>query len=503
MMLLSGMTLDHSTADRGVERWISSLVDSPAHPSASLANDGERMTRGGFGPISTESSRKSSHEWCSSKTCRASQLLQAKDSVAYAAGLIDGEGSVTIQRNEYRGTPQYALCLAVEMDIGKSSQSLNALAWLFGGRITVNRTPRKQGRHAGTACWRLHGTQAACALDTLLPFLQTKRGQAELAIALFQRESQRPTMKNGKRSWNPTRLEDWRDAYQELSNLNNRGDQPVKGSAVRVGDRWLVRVPANLFEEARWETFSGRWSPSGSIVNGTYSARRKRAPRTVGNGGSASGSPTATPRATSGWNTNPAFGENLVNQIQYWQTPNAANFGSSTGHDGRRVPFLAQQARMWSTPTVQDGKNTAGPSQFDRNSHPLNVQAALWATPRAEHDSGRHRGTADTLHSQIKSQWPTPTAAVADGSQIWADGRMGLQGIAIASTHQPGTTTPDGPPSRRVLNPRFAEMLMGWPPGWTQPCLPIDRTAFAQWETASCHSLRRLLGMSSPDEQVA
>jgi hypothetical protein len=501
MMLLSGMTLDHSTADRGVERWISSLVDSPAHPSASLANDGERMTRGGFGPISTESSRKSSHEWCSSKTCRASQLLQAKDSVAYAAGLIDGEGSVTIQRNEYRGTPQYALCLAVEMDIGKSSQSLNALAWLFGGRITVNRTPRKQGRHAGTACWRLHGTQAACALDTLLPFLQTKRGQAELAIALFQRESQRPTMKNGKRSWNPTRLEDWRDAYQELSNLNNRGDQPVKGSAVRVGDRWLVRVPANLFEEARWETFSGRWSPSGSIVNGTYSARRKRAPRTSASDGSAS----------------------------LWQTPNATDFGSSTGHDGRRVPFLNMQARLWSTPTVQDGKNTAGPSQFDRNSHPLNVQAELWATPRAEHDSGKHRGQADTLHSQIKSQWPTPrsspnenrstrptpgqmagkhgeylsTAAIthwptpkaqnANAPGIHGNGGQDLQTV---STHQPGTTTPDGQPSRRVLNPRFAEMLMGWIPGWTQPCLPIDRTAFARWETASCRSLRRLLGLN-------
>jgi hypothetical protein len=446
MMLLSGMTLDHSTADRGVERWISSLVDSPAHPSASLANDGERMTRGGFGPISTESSRKSSHEWCSSKTCRASQLLQAKDSVAYAAGLIDGEGSVTIQRNEYRGTPQYALCLAVEMDIGKSSQSLNALAWLFGGRITVNRTPRKQGRHAGTACWRLHGTQAACALDTLLPFLQTKRGQAELAIALFQRESQRPTMKNGKRSWNPTRLEDWRDAYQELSNLNNRGDQPVKGSAVRVGDRWLVRVPANLFEEARWETFSGRWSPSGSIVNGTYSARRKRAPRTSASDGSAS----------------------------LWQTPNATDFGSSTGHDGRRVPFLNMQARLWSTPTVQDGKNTAGPSQFDRNSHPLNVQAALWATPNTSNGTGTgsHGTGGDNLQTMV-------------------------------STHQPGTTAPDGSPSRRVLNPRFAEMLMGWPPGWTHPCSPIATTDFARWETASCHSLARLRGMSSPDEQVA
>jgi hypothetical protein len=178
---------------------------------------------------------------------------------------------------------------------------------------------------------------------------------------------------------------------------------------------------------------------------------------------------------------------------------------------------------------VQDGKNTAGPSQFDRNSHPLNVQAELWATPRAEHDSGKHRGQADTLHSQIKSQWPTPrsspnenrstrptpgqmagkhgeylsTAAIthwptpkaqnANAPGIHGNGGQDLQTV---STHQPGTTTPDGQPSRRVLNPRFAEMLMGWIPGWTQPCLPIDRTAFARWETASCRSLRRLLGLN-------
>jgi hypothetical protein len=167
---------------------------------------------------------------------------------------------------------------------------------------------------------------------------------------------------------------------------------------------------------------------------------------------------------------------------------------------------------MWSTPTVQDGKNTAGPPQFDRNSHPLNVQAALWATPVASPNTNRSTKVTPTqeagkhgeyLAVQAITHWPTPTAAVADGSQIWADGRMGLQGIAIASTHQHGTTAPDGQPSRRVLNPRFAEMLMGWIPGWTQPSLPIDRTAFALWETASCHLLRRLLGMNSPVGQVA
>lgn len=108
------------------------------------------------------------------------------------------------------------------------------------------------------------------------------------------------------------------------------------------------------------------WSPSGSIVNGTYSARRKRVPRTAGNGGS-----------------------------------------------------------VWATPTVQDGKNTAGPSQFDRNSHPPNVEAVLWPTPNTSNGTGpgRHGTGGDNLQT-------------------------------VASIHQPGTTTPDGLASPKVLNPR-------------------------------------------------
>lgn len=209
------------------------------------------------------------------------------------------------------------------------------------------------------------------------------------------------------------------------------------------------------------------WSPSGSIVNGTYSARKKRVPRTAGNDGFALASP-------------------------------------------------------WATPTVQDGKNNAGPSQLGRNSNPLNVEVVLWATPRAEHDSGKHRGNEDTLHSQTKQwpspratdhntsrsgegygpnlpevarHWPTPNTSNATGAGSHGTGGDNLQ--TVASTHQPATTTTPGNESLPMLNPRFAEWLMGWPMGWTHPCSSIDQTAFAQWETASCRLLSRLPGLSS------
>jgi hypothetical protein len=172
-------------------------------------------------------------------------------------------------------------------------------------------------------------------------------------------------------------------------------------------------------------------------------------------------------------NNGNGFGLTTAMSVALWQTPGTDSF-RSRGGDRKDEMGLDQQARFWATPTVQDGKNTAGPSQFGRNSHPLNVEAVLWPTPRSSPAENR---TTKMTPSQI-------------------EGRRGQYLSVVASTHQPDTTAPDGQPSRRVLNPRFAETLMGWPPGWTQPCLPIEMTAFAQWETASCRLLRRLRGSS-------
>jgi len=122
-----------------------------------------------------------------------------------------------------------------------------------------------------------------------------------------------------------------------------------------------------------------------------------------------------------------------------WMTPKAGDAEFATPRASGRPPemsthlgteVLFSPPQMWPTPTVQDGKNDAGPSQWERNSDPLNVavqRVGMWATPRTEgHDVGRHRGRADSLHSQVKETQPA--------------GR---------------------------LNPDFVERLMGFPPGWT------------------------------------
>jgi len=50
---------------------------------------------------------------------------------------------------------------------------------------------------------------------------------------------------------------------------------------------------------------------------------------------------------------------------------------------------------------------------------------------------------------------------------------------------------------RLCLNPRFAELLMGLPPGWTSVRSPIDPIAFARWAIRFALHVRRLLCSTS------
>jgi hypothetical protein len=92
-----------------------------------------------------------------------------------------------------------------------------------------------------------------------------------------------------------------------------------------------------------------------------------------------------------------------------------------------------------------------------------------WATPRAEMDSGAHRGKPDTLHSQMKA-WATLSAL--DGQrptetmQEWEirNAKKKAENPNLGTLHKPLTVQVSG-----KLNPRWVEALQGLPIGWTMP----------------------------------
>ena len=81
------------------------------------------------------------------------------------------------------------------------------------------------------------------------------------------------------------------------------------------------------------------------------------------------------------------------------------------------------------TPTTQDASNDGGPSQFKRNSLPLNA---------------------------LVKQWPTPRTSDTNGP-----GRHGTGGPDLR------TAVAEATPVKGQLNPQFVEWLMGFPKDWT------------------------------------
>ncbi len=153
----------------------------------------------------------------------------------------------------------------------------------------------------------------------------------------------------------------------------------------------------------------------------------------------------------------------------------------------RRTSASASTGAPWSTPTEQDSSNNAGPSQFVRNSHPLNVQATLhmWPTPTAQTANGEPEAFLERKRRSIArgstmgvsltdlnmvakaSVWPTPAVADIEGGRKARSGtRSGellLNGLAHGRTANGGAA----PTARRgALNPGFVCWLMGYPAAW-------------------------------------
>jgi site-specific DNA-cytosine methylase len=167
------------------------------------------------------------------------------------------------------------------------------------------------------------------------------------------------------------------------------------GSFAQFGpDGWSSKTSQLSLLEGS-EPFSETWPKSGLMRNGIAYRLQPLVRRT---GGSESGlwaTPSATDGQGGGTITDAMTGVSLtqmVNTPHRWPTPvanqqAAASIPALLNEAARLHPrgqwTLATQVaaehvhgnRMWPTPTVQDASNNGGPSQYERNSLPLNAVA--------------------------------------------------------------------------------------------------------------------------------
>ena len=96
--------------------------------------------------------------------------------LSYAAGFFDGEGSINLlKRNRKHWNPEYTLMVAMGQKDGKT------LDWIvdnFGGNVYLV-------KRDGSYYWACSNQKAYNFLKILIPYLQYKKPQAELALKFY------------------------------------------------------------------------------------------------------------------------------------------------------------------------------------------------------------------------------------------------------------------------------------------------------------------------------
>lgn len=223
----------------------------------------------------------------------------------------------------------------------------------------------------------------------------------------------------------------------------NVGSRPDSGSSApasfamwdRTSSCW--RMSQDLFD-AECQSFSATWPKWGSLRSGAAYER----------------TPLELPTGESG-------GSSLQ-----WQTPSAGCFGSRKQRNGKREFLLPLQAKAWSTPTVNGNHNRRGESNWPtpcqqnwrsglasdqtmlKNARPLQEVVARWSTP-------------------VRTNWRSRKRICKK------QGRALQEEAILFSPPAPETRTAgsDSSISTPRLNPRFVEILLGLPAGWTD-CAP-------------------------------
>ena len=140
----------------------------------------------------------------------------AIDKLAYAAGIIDGEGSIQIRRvigKNGEVSPRYDLTVKVS---NTNPKMIEFLSVTFGGRSMLE--SMRGGKHRPVYRWNLVGERCQWFLKIIKPYMVCKQDQVDLAI-LF-RSSFIVRNRNPRRVLDQKIIEFRHDCYLKMKELH-------------------------------------------------------------------------------------------------------------------------------------------------------------------------------------------------------------------------------------------------------------------------------------------
>jgi len=145
--------------------------------------------------------------------------MKPTEVLAYLAGIIDGEGWITIIRGgNAKGRRKYAYQILLGCSMTRP-EVVQLLRSTFQGTIALT-APRNE-KHSPQFRWEVRSQQAAGAIKMLRPFLILKTKQADLALAIQE------TMQFAGKIV-PTNIWEARDKMKaQMTILNRRGQEKI------------------------------------------------------------------------------------------------------------------------------------------------------------------------------------------------------------------------------------------------------------------------------------
>jgi hypothetical protein len=145
-----------------------------------------------------------------------------KTDLAYIAGIIDGEGCITLKVNRVGASPEQRMGF-YELEVQVSNTNQWLIEWLFfnfGGKI---REEKKKDGCKQAWRWIIMARKAADFLKLIYPYLRLKHPQAELGLR-FQGKRRNNYGRKGKSI--SERILDEADKIL-MSKYNQKGDSEV------------------------------------------------------------------------------------------------------------------------------------------------------------------------------------------------------------------------------------------------------------------------------------
>lgn len=155
--------------------------------------------------------------WWENRSQHPPAGTRRRELVIWAAGFIDGEGSVGFitRREADRRAEPFTFCLSAT---NRNVPALRRLQDLFGG--SLNQARQTKEKWATCHMWRASGANAAGALKQMQPYLVVKSEQARVALefAELRKASSRSPL-------TPEERQRREALFAEMRELNRRGSR--------------------------------------------------------------------------------------------------------------------------------------------------------------------------------------------------------------------------------------------------------------------------------------